>query len=88
MEDFSEVIHVPASDQQNVFGQFDNHIKKLERQLKVAIIDRNGELRISGTQNGVKRAVSVLNELIELSRRGNTIQEQDVDYSIKMKMFY
>ncbi|CDD46053.1 putative uncharacterized protein [Firmicutes bacterium CAG:534] len=86
MEDFSEVIHVPASDQQNVFGQFDNHIKKLERQLKVAIIDRNGELRISGTQNGVKRAVSVLNELIELSRRGNTIQEQDVDYSITMNM--
>ena len=34
MEEISEVMEVPASDQSNVFGQFDSHIKKLERQRK------------------------------------------------------
>ena len=30
MEEISEVLDVAASDQSNVFGQFDSHIKKLE----------------------------------------------------------
>lgn len=86
MEDVSEVIRVPAKDQQNVFGQFDSHIKKLERQLKVSIVDRNGEVRISGSALFVKKAKAVIQELTELSMRGNIIQEQNVDYAITMSM--
>lgn len=86
MEDISEVIDVPVSALQNVFGQFDSHIKKLERQLKVSIVDRNGEVRISGSTFGVKRARAILHELTELSMRGNIIQEQNVDYAITMSM--
>lgn len=86
MEDVSEVIRVPAKDQQNVFGQFDSHIKKLERQLHVSIADRNGEVRISGSAPLVKKARAVLQELTELSMRGNIIQEQNVDYAITMSM--
>ena len=40
MEEVSEIVQVPAEDEQNVFGQFDSHIKKLERQLQVSIVDR------------------------------------------------
>lgn len=86
MEDVSEVISVPAKDQQNVFGQFDSNIKKLERQLKVSIADRNGQIRISGSEALVRKAKTVLQELIELSGRGNVIQEQNVDYAITMSM--
>lgn len=86
MEEVSEVIKVPAKDQQNVFGQFDSHIKKLERQLKVSVVDRNGEVRISGRAPFVKRAKAVIQELTELSMRGNIIQEQNVDYAITMSM--
>lgn len=86
MEDVSEVISVPAGDQQNVFGQFDSNIKKLERQLKVSIADRNGHVRISGGEVSVRKAKTVIQELIELSRRGNVIQEQNVDYAITMSM--
>ena len=42
MEEISEVLDVAASDQSNVFGQFDSHIKKLEKELFVSIVDRNG----------------------------------------------
>lgn len=86
MEEVSEVVRVPAADQQNVFGQFDSHIKKLERQFKVSIIDRNGEVRISGAAPYVKMTKAVLTELTELSKRGNIIQEQNVDYAITMSM--
>lgn len=86
MEEISEMLSVPAKDQQNVFGQFDSHIKKLERQFKVSIVDRNGELKISGDTLPVKRAKAVLQELAELSMRGNIIQEQNVDYAIAMSV--
>lgn len=86
MEEVSEAVKVPTEDQQNVFGQFDSHIKKLERQLQVSIVDRNGEIRISGSQSCVRKAKAVLNELTELSKRGNVIQEQNVDYAITMSM--
>ncbi len=86
MEETFEIVHVPAEDQQNVFGQFDSYIKKLERQLHVSVIDRNGEVKISGRRPYVHRAKAVLAELTELSRRGNIIQEQNVDYAIAMSM--
>ena len=86
MEVISEIIIVPATEQQNVFGQFDSHVKKLERQLKVSIVDRNGEVRISGSAESVKKAKAIIGELTELSMRGNMIQEQNVDYALTMSM--
>ncbi len=86
MEVISEVIKVPAADQPNVFGQFDQHIKKLERQMKVSVTDRNGEITVSGNMPYVKKAKAVIHELTELSMRGNVIQEQNVDYAIAMNM--
>ncbi|MCM1126767.1 MAG: PhoH family protein [Lachnospiraceae bacterium] len=86
MEEVSESVKVPAEDQQNVFGQFDSHIKKLERQFQVSIVDRDGEIRISGSKALVRKAKAVLTELTELSKRGNIIQEQNVDYAITMSM--
>ena len=65
MEEVSEQIKVSAKDQQNVFGQFDSHIKKLEGQLKVSIVDRNGEVQISGSKPYVKKAKKVIQELTE-----------------------
>ncbi len=86
MEVFSDSMIVPSDIQQNVFGQFDQNIKNIERQLKVSIVDRNGEVKISGTAAAVKRAKAIIKELTELSKRGNVIQEQNVDYAIAMNM--
>lgn len=86
MEDVSREVLIPAEHMQNVFGQFDGYIKKLERQFKVSIVDRNGIIRVSGKERAVEKVVSVLRELTELSRRGNNITEQNVDYAITMSM--
>lgn len=86
MEGLSETVLVPAEQQQNIFGQFDSYVKKLEKQFRVSIVDRNGEVKISGSPQGVRRTKAVLQVLMELSMRGNIIQEQHVDYAIAMSM--
>ncbi len=76
-----EMIH-----SRNIFGQYDAFVKKLERAFSVDIVDRDGTVRIRGEAKGVERAMSVLLQLLELSKRGNQIQEQNVDYAIAMSM--
>ncbi|RDU23077.1 PhoH family protein [Anaerosacchariphilus polymeriproducens] len=78
------MIGIPTEHVKNVFGQFDQNIKKIEKALKVTIVARNEELKIIGPENTVKRAKSVFQQLIELSKRGNIIQEQNVDYAISL----
>jgi phosphate starvation-inducible PhoH-like protein len=86
MGDTSKEVLLPAEHIQNIFGQFDSHIRKLERQFHVSITDRNGKVTVNGSEQAVSRAVSVLHELVGLSERGNIIQEQNVDYAITMSM--
>ena len=78
------IVDVPADHQRNVFGQFVVFVKKIERTLRVTMIARDGELKIIGPQGAVNKAKSVFNNLIELSKRGNLIMEQNVDYALSL----
>ena len=73
------VIEIPAEHAKNLFGQFDVFAKKIERALHVTLIARDESVKILGDAAQVERARSVLSQLLELSRRGNVIQEQNVD---------
>ena len=86
MKEVVREVQIQAAHMQNVFGQFDGNIKKLERQFRVSIVDRNGRVVVSGEINQVNRTVRIIRELAELAERGNIIQEQDVDYAIAMGM--
>ncbi len=77
-------IEIPAQHQQNVFGQFDEYMKKLERALSVTLIARDDTLKILGGEQGTRQAFRVLSQLLELSKRGNTITEQNVDYALAL----
>lgn len=78
------VIEMPAEHAKNVFGQFDFFIKKIEKTLSVTIVARDGELKILGSQVATTKAKNIINQLIELSKRGNIINEQNVDYAISL----
>ncbi len=77
-------LQLTADDQRNIFGGNDSYIKKIEKELAVEIIDRNGELRIIGDREGAGRAAQIIRELVQLSRRGSAIEEQSVDYAISL----
>lgn len=86
METGVREVQVSAGHIQNLFGQFDRNVKKLERQFDVSIIDRNGKIIISGADRNAEMAKNVLEELNALSERGNNIEDQNVDYAIAMCM--
>lgn len=77
---------IPLEHSRNIFGQFDLFAKKIERAFQVSIINRDEGIKIIGNERNSERACKVLSELWELSKRGNTIQEQNVDYGIAMCM--
>ena len=80
------MIDIPAEHEANVFGQFDAYAKKLERTFHVTLIARDGSMKIVGENTAAEKTHRVLTQLLELSRRGNTITEQNVDYAIEMSM--
>ena len=70
----------------NIFGYYDHYIRKVESDFNVTIVDRDGFIKIAGEEQAVHRAENIVRQLAELSKRGNVIQEQNVDYAIMMEM--
>ncbi len=78
------IIDLPAEHEKNVFGQFDMYAKKLERVFHVTLILRDEHVKIMGESAAVDKVSRILTQLTELSARGNTITEQNVDYAISL----
>ena len=78
------IIDIPIEHEKNIFGNYDNYIKIIENTLNVTIIERNGEIKLVGNEEDVSKAKSVLLQLIELSKRGNNITEQQVNYALSL----
>lgn len=78
------LIDIPAEHERNVCGQFDAYVKKIEKTLRVTMISRDGSIKVIGPEAMVGKAARVFSNLIELSRRGNTITEQNVDYALAL----
>lgn len=81
-----KIINIPEEHVRNVFGQFDVHAKEIEKTLNVTIIMRDGEIKLIGEEKHVHQAETVLRTLTELSARGNTITEQNVNYALSLGM--
>lgn len=67
-----------------VFGSFDENIKRIEEALQVQIINRGDELKISGEEEMVDKAVRTLEGLLTLASKGEIIDEQRVRYLITL----
>lgn len=80
------IIEIPTAHEANVFGRLDEYMKKIERALNVTMVARDGTLKLVGEAADVKQADAVLMQLLELSKRGNTITEQNVNYALGMAL--
>ena len=80
------IIDIPLEHSRNIFGNFDAYIKKIEKTLKVTIIMRDSEMKIIGANASCEKASMVFMELLKLSKRGNVITEQNVDYALSLAM--
>lgn len=78
------IIDIPNEHTKNVFGHIDAYVKIIEKTLNVTIVSRDGEIKVIGDAAQVAKAKSVFLNLVELSKRGNVITEQNVNYALSL----
>ncbi len=76
---------LPVEHMANVFGQFDEYMKKIERALNVTVVVRSGQMKLLGEAESIESASHVFEQLLILSKRGNTISAQNVDYVLTLE---
>ena len=84
MSEYSESVTVASNYIQTVFGQFDANIKKIEKEYSVSMILRDDKLKVSGSEEGVKKSIQVIEQLFQMADHGSSIDEQKVDYTISI----
>ncbi len=84
MSEIAKIIDIDVAHAKAVFGSMDEFAKKIEKNLRVAIINRDSQVRLVGGEVNVRRATSVIENLIELVKRGNIITEQNIDYALSL----
>lgn len=67
-----------------VFGSFDENIKRIEENLTVSIVNRGTDLKVTGEEEAVDKAVRTLEGLLSLASKGEIIDEQRVRYLITL----
>lgn len=77
-------LKIPDCDISSVFGQLDAHIFLIEKHLNVTIVLRQDKLKISGTKEQVDLAIRVFTTLFQLAAKGETIDEQRVNYILDL----
>ena len=78
-------LYIDEQSLRNIFGPFDSHIKIIEETYGTTVVERDGRVKIIGEPDAIIRTQGILDELYEMSKRGNTITEQQVRYSVEMQ---
>ena len=74
-----------AEIQRDIFGMQDAHVRKIEKELQVSIVSRNGSMKVIGEDRNVEAAVVLLEDMAGLSEHGSEVTSQQVDYALDMK---
>lgn len=77
---------IPSDCISNVFGQFDSHVKIIEKTLSVTMIMREDQLKIIGEEMAVNKAIDVMESLVALANRGTVITQQNVNYALSLSV--
>lgn len=67
-----------------LFGSFDENIKLIEREFGVRITCRDSELKIDGEAENVSKSGRVIQSLLRLINRGESLSEQNIRYCISL----
>jgi len=72
-----EVLH-------GLFGNLDEHVKRIEKAFDVTISARDGEVIVRGADDVVESVVSLLKNLMKIIGKGERLDDQKVDYAITL----
>ncbi|MCQ2455104.1 MAG: PhoH family protein [Clostridia bacterium] len=76
---FEQFIDIERVEQLvDLFGNFDENVKRIEKQYDVLITSFSGQIKVCGEAENVTKAVRALNCLIAMINKGENITEQSV----------
>ena len=79
---FEQYIDIERIEQLvDLFGNFDENVKRIEKQYGVNITSHSGQIKIIGEADAVSKAGRAINGLIAMINKGESISEQTV-YSV------
>ena len=77
-------IAVPQEHIGGIFGSFDENIKALENGTGTQILNRGDGVRISGDENGVRKAERVFRDLLKIAAKGEQVSTQHISYLLSL----
>lgn len=84
MSEVIETLDLDMAHMQTIFGQYDHYISKLEKQLHILVVNRNGGLQIKGEQENVEKAKKLIASFVTSIDGGNELEEQRVNYAMEL----
>lgn len=79
-----QLLDVSGIDLGKLFGDFDQNLKLLEKELDVSMFSRDGSLKILGDDGQVETACRVVKSLMAAIGRGERLTEQNILYTVTM----
>lgn len=82
---FEQVVSVDRMEQAvSLFGSFDENIRLIEKEFEVSVMNRGGELKVTGEIEKVGLAVRAIQGLLQLVNKGDILSTQNVRYVISL----
>lgn len=75
-----------ARFERELFGDFDENVKLIERTLNIDVVLREGNITLVGDEKNVDSAIKLMNELHKLVSNGKKLDRQSVNYSLSLLM--
>lgn len=79
-----QYVSVPAEYINNVFGNYDENIKALEKALGVTVLNRGDDVKITGEEEAARRAADTLKNLVKMASKGEVLDVQHVNYLVSL----
>ena len=78
---FEQTVDIERIEQiVNLFGNFDENIKRIEKRYSVAITSHGSQIRIKGDTERVIHAARTIEGLIAMINKGEQLTAQSIDY--------
>jgi phosphate starvation-inducible PhoH-like protein len=68
---------------QALFGRHDQHLRRIEQVLGVSVVARGEDVKVSGGDEAVGRAVQLFDDLLVVVRSGAPLRKDDIDYALR-----
>lgn len=78
-----KIFEIDAESLRTLFGENDKYLSKMEKELNILLINRDGVLKVIGDEDNVNHAVHMMQDLLKVSKNQG-IDEQKMNYAIEL----